>query len=519
MQTINPANFQQIVDALVLSKVRVVNIQIYSYALNLDNEKVLVSMLNKVGIDVLFRYIWIPRYNSLANVSSNLSVSVSQWKDYLLRVLHEFDGKKGRPYVKYINFLDEPQLYYKQKRRKTFSCTDLVSFFKMAYDLVKMERPDMTVASTTICEYDEEFFNDLFSAVLQDGTRYSDYIDILYLDYYANRNKHLYPKIKKMYNAIAFLQPALLGKSMWYCCGTTSYNRLPEARAETLVKLIITAFAAGADTFNVYSFVMGGGCSQKSGNADYYGIIGPSVTNSYMSLLRTSDLEKAVGEGDAFKKVYLGCPDTYNMTTFNYCYFQLNRDMVDMMKREGCIIGGRDYTFTKVLINDGTVDANDNPKDGVILFQGKSSIGHNGENAMRITPSQLSKLQPGNKIIVYYDRNSADISNKWSGLDKYKTFESFISLQDFLDIGSSRPQIYEMDGLNITCWLNGEGKSVFCIFQDDFTASRKYSFSFDGNPKVYDLYSNVINVDLKKVSIGSAPIYIKGISKLKIHRL
>ena len=426
MQFISPANYGHIVDALVQAKVKVVNIHIYSYVLNLDNESNLVSLLNESGIDVLFRYIWIPRYNSFAKVNSNLSVSVEQWKDYLIKSLHEFDGKEGRPYVKYISFLEEPQLYYIQKGKKTFEGVDLVGLYKMGYEIVKRERPDMIVASTNICAYNEDFFNDLFSATLQDGTKYNNYIDILYFGYYANRNTDLYPMIGKMTGAIQALQPEVLEKPMWYFCGTTSYNRMPEARAETLVKFIITAFYAGAKTFNVYAFMMGGGCSQKFGNADYYGIIGPSVKNSYMSLLRGSNPDRSIGEGDAFKRVYLGCPDTYKQTTFDYCYFQLNEDMVKQVKNEGVIISGKSYTITRITLNDGSVDDNGDPTTVKTLFQGRHRIDNNGKNAFFIPAEDLSSINVFDKIVVYYDRSEADVSNTWDTLDKYKSFDSFV---------------------------------------------------------------------------------------------
>lgn len=515
MQTIRPSNYQHIVDALVQAKVKVVNIHIYTYALNLDNEAVLVSLLNKAGIDVLFRYIWIPKHNTFMNVSSGLLVSISQWEKYLLKALHEFDGKEGRPYVKYINFLDEPQLYYKQGGQRTFECKDLVTISKKGYDIVKKERPDMTVASTTICAYDDDFFNDLFTATLQDGTKYNDCIDILYFDYYAIRNVYLYPEVKKMYASIRSLQPEILKKPMWYCCGTTSYNRQPEERAETLVKFIITAFFAGADTFNVYSFVMGGGCSMKDGNTDYYGIIAPSVTNSYMSLLRVNDQDKAISYGDAFKKVYLGCPDTYPQTVFDYCFFYINENTVDALKKDGFIISGKGYTFTKVIINNGT-SSNGEPDAKNVLYEGRHTIGPNGENAMIIPANKLSELQAHDRIIIYYDRSSADISNTWNKLETYKTFDSFVSLQKFLPEGSLRPQITDVGDLHISCWKNDKEEMVYCVFRDDFVRPQQFCFSYEGNPTIYDLYSNKMNLNLDNIVLGSAPIYIKGINKLKI---
>lgn len=517
MQTINPANYQYIVDALVKAKVKVVNIQIYSYVLNLENESKFVKLLNEVGIDVLFRYIWIPRFNTLSKVKSSVSVSVEQWEKYLLKALQEFDGQDGRPYVKYINFFDEPQLFYRQDGRSTFKCVDLVEIYKRGYQIVKKNRPDMIVASTTICSYDEDFFNDLFTVKLNDGLKYYNFIDILYLDYYANRITDLYPEIKKIYDSLEQLQPELLKRPMWYCCGTTSYNRLPDARAETQVKYMITALSMGAEIFNLYSFVMGGGCSMKDSDTDYYGIIAPSVKNSYVSLLRVSNPDKSIGEGDAFKKVYLGCPDTYPQTTFDFCYFRMNKSMVDMVKKEGLIISGKSFSFTKVIISDGSSSKEDfHAKD--TLFEGYYSIGPNGENSLIIPSSRFDNLQVGNRIILFYDRSSSDVSNEWSGLETYKAFDSFIALQYFFKPRSTRPQIKKVDDLYIACWLNDDGNTIFCIYRADFAKPKNYSFSYEGTPVIYDVYSNRIYKQLENIDIGSAPIYIKGIDKLKVNK-
>lgn len=518
MQTIRPENYKHIVNALVQSKVKVVNIQIYSYLLNLDSEAVFVSLLNKAGIDVVFRYIWIPKYKSLANISSNVSVSFDMWQKYLIKALEEFDGKQGRPHVKYISFLDEPQLYYKKSGRQQYNCADLVDFFKKGYDIVKAIRPDIRITSTTICNYDEKFFNDLFSVSLEDGTVFSDCIDILYLDYYANRNTDLYPMIKKMYDSISKLQPKVLKKPMWYCCGTSSYNRMPDDRAETLVKFIITSFFAGAEKFNLYSFVMGGGCSQTVGNADYYGIIGPSVTNSYISLLRPSSSKRAISMGDAFERVYLGCPDTYKPTTFNYRYFNLNEDILLLIKKEGFIISGKDYTFTKVIVNDGTIN-NGELTSSRVLYVGKHKIGAKGENALFIEPSKLQSLRASDRIVIYYDRNSADVSNSWAKLDKYKSFDSFVVLQDFLPTGSTRPHIIDVGGLHIAWWLRNGKEKVYCIYRDDFVKPQIANIEFEGVPVFYDIYSNKINMNIKSIYIGSAPIYITGVKKLKVENV
>lgn len=517
MQFINPANYEHIVEALVLSKVKVVNLNIYSYVFDLDKEAELVSLLNKAGIDVLFRYLWIPRYKSMANIHSNSCVDFEQWEKYLIKALKEFDGKEGRPYVKYISFMDEPQLYYSHNGKKVYDAFDFVEVYKIGYDIVKQERPDVIVASTTICEYHESFFNDLFSATLQDGTKYYNCVDILYFDYYANRNTALFPMIKKMTNSIMELQPEMFEKPMWYCCGTTSYNRMPEARAETLVKYILTAFYAGAETFNVYAFMMGGGCSQKFGNADYYGIIGPSVNNSYMSLLRGSYPERSLGEGDAFKRVYLGCPETYRQTTFDYCYFQLNEDMVKQVKKEGVIISGKNYSFTSIVINDGSVDDNGDPVTVKTLFKGRHRIGNNGEDSFFISADDLSDINVFDKIVIYYDRSDADVSNTWDVLDKYKTFDSFVTLQSFLPPGSSKPQITDVGDLHIVYWTY-DNKPVYCIYRDDFVQPQTFSFSYDGSPELFDLYSNALSENLDYIEIGSSPIYIKGVSKLIVNK-
>ena len=87
IQSVNPSNLKHVVEALVLANVKVVNIHIYSYVHNLDIEAALVKLLNDAGIDVLFRYLWIPRYKTIANVKSELSVSVDQWEKYLLKTL------------------------------------------------------------------------------------------------------------------------------------------------------------------------------------------------------------------------------------------------------------------------------------------------------------------------------------------------------------------------------------------------------------------------------------------------
>jgi len=445
------------------------------------------------------------------------STYIERWLEMLSYYAERYDGKKAisiddefeSRFVKvdFFELMNEPDLKIEKLK---MDVPVFYSLMRKASERIKLVREDAKIVMpglTNTNHYTKDFLQ--YRSV--DGKSLADIVDVT--------NLHFYNDDQKKY--IAFLDEWLdlirknrLGeKRHWVTeCGASLWEYSQLDQAKLLPKQNIVVLSKGFDKVFYYQFHAFGG-NRAPGihhqRQNYYGIIGPSVSNSYGSFyVNDGEFRTAITSGDASKRIYLRKQNKDNFMLYSHSKTTLWR-----LKTKGVAIGGRGYTLKSVSLLH---------KDGLEteLWKGMLKIDEEEKTFLKLPATSFWGMDKKDKICVRVD-SVADLEERWTGLDPWLAYNAYKALSFYYTPNSSVPQIEKtkISKLNIYSWISPERGKVWAVWADDGEKIKIQVATNGDTLNIVDHFGNkVVNRD-NELEITDALVYISGTSVLNVRRI
>ena len=396
----------------------------YNHNFSSTQQSLLCSLIyycNTNNIDVILSYNPVPDLHK----DSIGTISLEQWKDDIATMVSLFDGKtehvlngvKTTLQVDYFTIMEELDL---TKERYGLSYEDLLYLFKTSYDIVKINNPNAKVLSSLISHYDDSYFKGLLHARLPNGTKYVNTCDILFFDTYGDPEA-IITILNKIKSAFAKYQEECLIKPIWNCTGDSRWNHSDEYVSNRIVRHALCSFAVGADRYINYKLVSYGGNLTSSGYSSYFGLLNPSVDNSYISFLRNDDSRLPLSDGIGSEKVYIGYPPIQSKLCPGYVYHEVDSyAMCERLQQNGLLLICDNASISKITISKLNI-----PTSREICIYENTDF--NSLDRIVIPSYLFNNIKRNDYIKVYY--KNANTSNRIRRVEKTLAYKklSFLS--------------------------------------------------------------------------------------------
>ena len=458
----------------------------------------LVYEANNKGIDVCGTTYRLPKFSSAQDGTD--TIGLQSWYDFLVTMAsyngqnekHDTKGNVIYPKVKYFRCGDELAVEYKNYRYTPEDCLKIQS---LTNSIIKAENPNAVVLSITANQYVDEYhsifltskisYNIEYSSgkfVAVSNESYADSHDIELVDFYnlperlVNNDDTLHEVwlrgLYLMYEKYNELSPELLDKPMWFCSGQSSYDVKDEEVARRYVRTAILSSWFGAERFIMFRQFHCGGSFKPNSQDQYYGLMHPSVTNSFVSFLRGNGTDAAITDGDASRRVYIGFPIFQEVKYPGYVFIKLSYSYTAKnLESTGLKITGRKFTITRVELCSGCEQNADVVKT---LYSGTPKRIETYADSLIIDKSQFSGImEAGQYIKVYYSDADKSMNAVKDTLPAYNKVQKFSKV-----FNGERPQINIIgNDIYIASWKDKNRIPWYAIWA---LSARTVSVSVDG---------------------------------------
>ncbi len=408
-----------------------------------------VYYADKYGLEVLINFPQLP--------SRTDDKFFEEWLNMIKSYVQRYDGKTGirvpneaevrYPKVKYFEALNEVEINYNRQNLSIKEVFKLIKESSNAIHSISLtEKPVVVFPGLGI-------FNDFMKQLFEyeeNGKHVVDFIDVL--------NVHSYePKTEGF---ISFMERWKERRKSYKCndkpfwiteLGNSLWDVSYEKQKENLEKQYILALAYGIERIFYYQYHSFGGNYFKTHvqKEEYFGIISPSISNSYVSFMENDGrYNRAISQGDGLKRIYI------KKDVDSVSIYTINDVISNKLKDKGVAIGGKGYTIDSVSIYHFDFSSN-------VVWKGSRRIGASGRDYLCIDANKFRDISIDDKLIVYFS-NPKDTTGKWSGVDVYPAYNAYKSLSSVLNKGCTRPVIKVKDrDVYIAKWKNIKNKKFY----------------------------------------------------------
>ena len=446
-------NIENLCKSLAECGVSIIRVDVYWWYENMFMQKEYcdraVYYADKYGLEVLINFPQLPNRTD--------DKFVEEWLDMIKTYVHRYDGKtkitvSGEtgaryPTVKYFEVFNEVEINGKTQHLSVRDVFKLIKESSNAiHDIGLRERP--VVIFPGLGNFND-FMKELFEYE-ENGKRIVDFIDVVNVHSYEPKTEGFiyfmerWKERRKTYKCSD--KPfwiTELGNSLW----DVSFER----QKENLEKQYILALAYGLERVFYYQYHSFGGnyFTSHVQKEEYFGIIGPSISNSYVSFLENDGrYNRAISQGDGLKRIYIKKGvDSVSIYTNNNVIF-------NKLKNIGVAIGGKGYTIDSVSIYHRDFSSN-------VVWKGSKRIGTKGKDILCIDANKFIDMEIDDKLVVYFS-NPKDTTGRWSGLDAYPAYNAYKSLSSILTKACTRPVVEVKDkDVYIAKWINIKTQKIY----------------------------------------------------------
>lgn len=443
-----------------------------------------VYYADKYGLEVLINFPQLPNRTD--------DKFVKEWVNMIKSYVQRYDGKTGirvpneaevrYPKVKYFEALNEVEINYNRQNLSIKEVFKLIKESSNAIHSISLtEKPVVVFPGLGI-------FNDFMKQLFEyeeNGKHVVDFIDVL--------NVHSYePKTEGF---ISFMERWKERRKSYKCndkpfwiteLGNSLWDVSYEKQKENLEKQYILALAYGLERVFYYQYHSFGGNYFKSHvqKEEYFGIISPSISNSYVSFMENDGrYNRAISQGDGLKRVYI------YKNVDSVSIYTINDVISNKLKDKGVAIGGKGYTIDSVSICHRDFSSN-------VVWKGCKRIGNKGKDILCIDANKFKDVAIDDKLVVYFS-NPKDTTGRWTGLDAYPAYNAYKSLSSILNKGCTRPVVEVKDKtVYIAKWKNIKTQKFYYGLWSESKNTKRISLVT--RPRY-----------LKQIKAGHASLYIK----------
>ena len=461
---------------------------------------------DKHGLQILLSIPQIPEKRDSAYLKG--------WLEMLKFYVQRYDGSTpiiidGETEARYVRIdffepMNEPDLNMK---KKNLDVPIVFKMMQMAYQTIKQVRKDAFVVMPGLTN-SNDYTKKLLNYETSDGLKMSDIVDVTNVHFYFDKQKK-YSKF--LDDWISLLEKTGLSqKKHWVTeCGTSLWEFSQEEQAKLLPKQNIIVLSKHFEKVFYYQFHAFGG-NRGQGvyhqRQNYYGIVDPSISNSYGSFFVNDGVFKtAITSGDASKRVYLRKTNSDSFLLYSH-----SKRTLTHLKTSGLAIGGQGFTMKSVrLIHK------DHSED--VLWEGNLNVGDEGSQVLRLPASKFLLMSPSDKICVNVE-DVANLNENWSGLRPWSAYHAYEVLAKFLTEKSTIPvaQKTSIPKLNVYTWKTPDKGAVWAIWASEKESIKLKLVSDDGNINVVDYMGNNVSMFENTIKITDSMLYIFGTNHLKI---
>ena len=444
------------------------------------------------------------------------SAYLNGWLDMLKFYANRYDGKtpigiEGEIDVRNVKVdffepMNEPDLNEKKMKLGIPVFFDVMA---QAYKSIKSVRSDAFVVMPGMTN-NNDITRRLLTYKSPDGLVMSDIVDVT--------NIHFY--IDKQAKYMAFLddwkslmeKSGLQKKMHWVTeCGASLWEFSQEEQAKLLPKQNIVALSKGFEKVFYYQYhAFGGnrGQGRHHQRQNYYGIIDPSVSNSYGSFyVNDGTYRTAITSGDASKRVYFR-----NSNRDYFALYSHTKTTLMRLKTSGLAIGGKGYTVKAVRLvhKDGT---------DKVLWNGSMRINENDRQVLSLPAIDFLYMSRSDAIrvdVVDVD----DLNENWIGLQPWNAYIAYSVQTKFLTEKSTVPHSVDfgIKKLNVYTWVSPEKGRVWAVWANDGAKIDVKMFGDEGELYATDYMGKEVQLKNGTLRITDSMVYVSGVGQLKITR-
>ena len=351
------------------------------------------------------------------------------------------------PKIKYIEPCNEVEYHYV---RQNLDVSQTFTLIKTASQAIKNTNPNIKIVLPGLSNQCI-FLDSLLNYKDNIGNRLCNYCDIFNIHDYS-WNAHDFNKAWKYWETL-YKKSGFAGKPIWMTeYGKSLWETNRQNQADLLIKNGLLALSKGIDKIFYYQFHSYGGNYFTKHNQieEYYGIIEPSISNSFVSFMENNGkYNKAISQGDGLDRVYIKKANKDSVSIYT-----INDTICKKLKKTGLAIGGNGFT-----LNEVSLYHKDNTKS--IIWSGKIKIEGQGFTWLTLPQIKFQTISKDDKLVAYISA-PADISDKWDGMKPMPAYYSYYLLSSILTSDCGRPVVNSYDNdLFICSWKNYKNNKYY----------------------------------------------------------
>ena len=426
-----------------------------NYKMQLTEIDKAVYMADKNNLSILLNFPLVPAMTD--------EKTMMDWTDMLAFYASRYDGtheirpageKKGRKIkIDYFEIMNEPDIACP---RKGISVDDLFKMTKLSSEAIRDVRPDALMVLPGLC-YSNDFSKKYLSYKNAEGQTLKDYVDILNIHAYFDNQKVYIKQLEEW--ASIFRSSGLIDLPLWITeYGHSSWEYKEEERANMYIQQTLIGLSLGVEKMFYYQFHSYGGnyFISHPQREEYFGMITPSISNSYASFLENDGTWKnALSKGDGLHRVYIRDKNKDSLSIYT-----LNKTICSKLKKNGLAVSGNGYTLNSISI------VHKDSREERIWNGAVEITADNSRNRVDVSKQAFQNIEESDKI-VFRISGVKDISESWIGAQSYPVYESLSTLTSLLRGIAERPKMTVGDGYTKITWNRKNKKTVIVLWSTD----------------------------------------------------
>lgn len=426
-----------------------------NYKMQLTEIDKAVYMADKNNLSILLNFPLVPTKTD--------EKTMRDWTEMLAFYANRYDGtheikpkgeKKGRKIkIDYFEIMNEPDIACP---RKGISVDDLFKMTKLSSEAIRNVRPDALMVLPGLC-YSNDFSKKYLSYKNAEGHTMKDYVDILNVHTYFDNQKAYIKQLEEW--ASIFRSSGLISLPLWITeYGHSSWEYKEEERANMYIQQTLIGLSLGVEKMFYYQFHSFGGnfFSSHPQREEYFGMISPSISNSYATFLENDGAWKnALSKGDGLRRVYIREKNKDSLSIYT-----LNKTICSKLKTNGIAVSGDGYTLNSISI----VHKNSREEN---IWNGAVEITTDNSRTGVVIPKQAFQNIEESDKIVFRISDIKNISDSWIGVQSYPVYESLSTLKSLLQNIAERPKMMDEDGYTKITWNRKNKKNVIVLWSTD----------------------------------------------------
>ena len=381
--------------------------------------------------------------------------------------------------------------------------SNIYKFYQSAYKAIRAVNTNIKIVLGGIGGVITQPFIDLCNiAKDSDNNKFWNYFDIYnfhtYESYSLVKDQLLYLHNYFIESYDNTLPNNLLDKPV-FCTefGQNTFTATQKKQAIKIIKSVQLFYSFGIEQAYIYCLGDVGTdyfSSAYNSTESYYGIIKDCTNNSYIQFYINDGTDTPISKGDALSRAIF---------TRNEYRLIIDSDILNNLKTRGLLIKGNDWTLTRIIKTQESVDTT--------IYNTQTDM---STNTVSLSNDLFQDLTTSGYITIFATNVRTD--NTFKQLDPK---EAYIAYKNFIKLcnnESYRPTIKNIGDIYISYWISNCGQSVHCLWSE---SKQNIEISYTGNNIIiYDYLGNIINdYDILNMSIQD-PIYIVGANELTVNK-